>query len=344
LVLNVGGHLHGQSQPTDASMRVLVVQPNIGNEEKLAAEKNEASSDQVVDRLQHLTAKGLDEHGPVDFVVWPETAFPELMNEPSLLTGYPSRLRHFVAGTNTKLITGGYSQLESTGQVTNSFFVLSGKGEWLLPPYHKTVLLAFGEYLPGAGFIPGLHDLLPQVGNFGRGPGPTVLDTGEVRIGAQICYEGLFDWFSREQAHRGAQVLVNLTNDAWYGAWQQPYQHLYMTLARAIEVRRPLVRSTNTGISAAILGSGEILQQSPTYEGWYHTYEIPFVRNPPATLFMGFGSWLLPGALFLVLMLLVGTCRTARQAFASPTGTGLGPCTSHAEEQQVRARRPHKPS
>ncbi len=101
----------------------------------------------------------------------------------------------------------------------------------------------------------------------------------------------------------------NLTNDAWYGAWQQPYQHLYMTLARAVEVRRPLVRSTNTGISASVLGSGEILEQSPTNEEWYSVYEIPYATTPPDTLFMTTGPWLVPSILALALVVVAATCR-----------------------------------
>ena len=77
-------------------------------------------------------------------------------------------------------------------------------------------------------------------------------------MGPQICYEGLFDWFGRALANEGAQVIMNITNDSWYGTWEEPFQHGYMTLARAVEVRRPLVRSTNTGLSSVALASGEI--------------------------------------------------------------------------------------
>jgi apolipoprotein N-acyltransferase len=304
IAMNVWGLFHGRAPPADSSLRLLVVQANIGNQDKLAAEQGEGFRDTVVDHYHQLTLKGLSEHKTADFVVWPETAFPELIDDPSLLTGYSAKLRELVAGLGTRLITGGYSRLESTNQTTNSFFVLDAHGEWLVRPYHKTILLAFGEYLPGADLVPGLRELLPQVGDFGRGPGPTVLDTAPVKIGAQICYEGLFDWFSRRLALEGAQVIVNLTNDSWYGAWQQPYQHLYMTLARALEVRRPLVRSTNTGISAAILSSGEILETSPIDRDWYHLYDIPYRRDPAATLFMTWGFWLIPACLALGLVLL----------------------------------------
>jgi apolipoprotein N-acyltransferase len=303
LALNVWGYLHGRPQPTDASLTFLVVQANIGNEEKVAAEHGQAQ-DAIVDRYHQLTREGLAERPDARFVVWPETAYPELIEDPLLLTGYSATLRQLVANFRAKLITGGYSRLEDENKVTNSFFVLSEKGEWLVPPYHKTLLLAFGEYLPGADLIPGLRAMLPEVGNFGRGPGPTVLDASEVKLGAQICYEGLFDWFSRRLANDGAQVIVNLTNDSWYGAWQQPYQHLYMTLARAVEVRRPLVRATNTGISGAILASGEVLETSPINEDWRHAYEIRYAKNPPATLFMTWGFWLIPALLALALVLL----------------------------------------
>jgi apolipoprotein N-acyltransferase len=324
LALNVWGSVHGRPQPTDASLKFLVVQANIGNEDKVASEQGQ-SQDAVVDRFRQLTHDGLAEHPAVDFVVWPETAFPELIEDPLLLTGYAAKLRQIVTDFDAKLITGGYSRLNGANKVTNSFFVLSEKGEWLVPPYHKTILLAFGEYLPGADLFPGLRDLAPEVGDFGRGPGPTVLDTGQVKLGAQICYEGLFDWFSRRLANQGAQVLVNLTNDSWYGAWQQPYQHLYMTLARAVEVRRPLVRATNTGISAAILASGEVLEPSPTYEDWRYVYEIPYVKNPLDTLFMTWGFWLIPGGLAVSLVLLGAVFREQTDRARQPSGSGAAP-------------------
>jgi apolipoprotein N-acyltransferase len=316
LALNVAGYLYAPQPRTDATLRFLVVQANIGNQEKLAAEEGAGFRDTVVDRFEGLTARGLAENAAVDFVVWPETAFPEILEDPRMQAGYGARLREIVAGFGTKLITGGYSVDRRVDKVTNSFLVLDHSGEWLIPPYHKTVLLAFGEYLPGGDLFPWLHDALPQVGNFGRGPGPTVLNAGGARLGAQICYEGLFDWFTRRLANDGAQVIVNLTNDSWYGAWQQPYQHLYMTLARAVEVRRPLVRSTNTGISAAILATGEVLETSPTYADWYQVYDIPYATSPPTTAFMSWGYWLIPALLSLGLLVLP---RTSRHRAAVPT-------------------------
>jgi apolipoprotein N-acyltransferase len=304
--LNLWGHFHGQGQGGgDRQLRFLLVQGNIGNDEKLMAEQGPAFRDTVINRFGNLTLEGLHSEGPADFAVWPETAFPELIETPTLSFGYPLKLKNLILASHTKLITGGYSRLRKTGQITNSFFVLGDNGEWLAPPYHKTILLAFGEYLPGGEWFPSLYKWLPEVGNLGRGPGPTVLDAGGVKIGAQICYEGLFDWFARDLANAGAQVLVNITNDSWYDKWEEPNQHAYMTLAHAIEVRRPLVRSTNTGISTVALASGEIMTLSPVHQEWFHRFEVPYSSEPQITIFMRWGYWLAPLLIALGLIWIV---------------------------------------
>jgi apolipoprotein N-acyltransferase len=102
----------------------------------------------------------------------------------------------------------------------------------------------------------------------------------------------------------GAQFIVNATNASWYGSWQEPYQHLYMTLARAVEFRRPLIRATNTGISTVVLASGEILEKSPIYEEWTKLYNVPYLKKPPATFYQ-YWFWLVPGLLWFSLSVLI---------------------------------------
>ncbi len=305
LVLNFWGAIHGaQLRPTDKSLRVLIVQANIGNQEKLAAEQGSAYREVVINQFIHTTEQGLKEQGPADFAVWPETAFPEEILTPTLNAHYPMMLKEFIIRSHTKLITGGYSRQDFTGKSTNSFFVIGENGEWLAKPYHKTTLLAFGEYLPLESTFPILRRYAPEeIADFGRGPGPTVLYANGLRIGAQICYEGLFDWFTRDLANQGAQIIFNVTNDSWYGRFAEPFQHGWMTFAHAVEVRLPLVRSTNTGVSSVILASGEILELSPLHQEWFHLYEVPYASNPTPTIFMSWGYWLMPG--FLVLGMLV---------------------------------------
>jgi len=127
------------------------------------------------------------------------------------------------------------------------------------PHYSKTILLAFGEYIPGEQIFPEIRDWLPETGHFARGSGPTsLLNWNGYKMGAQICYESLFPGFSRSLAELGAQFIVNATNDSWYGTWQEPYQHMYMTLARGVEFRRPVLRVTNTGVSTVSLLRGNL--------------------------------------------------------------------------------------
>lgn len=280
----------------DSKTRVLIVQANVGNQEKLMAEAGGRFREVILERFERVMLDGLNKNSGLaaDFAIWPETAFPELIVDPTLSTPFATRLKELVSRLQLPLITGGYSILPGTELYTNSLFTLDKNGIWSTPPYHKTVLLAFGEYIPFGDIFPILYKWLPYTGHFGRGPGPTAMPSGPLRIGAQVCYEGLFDWFTRGLAQKGANIVVNLTNDSWYGTWMQPYQHLYMTLARAVEVRLPLIRSTNTGISGVILASGEILPLSPLQKEWSHLYEIPYVSDPKPTPFTGLGFWLMP--------------------------------------------------
>ena len=123
-------------------------------------------------------------------------------------------------------------------------------------------------------------------------------------LGLQICYESLFDKITRRIAQEKAQVLINVTNDSWYGSWQEPWQHLVMNLARAVEVRRPLVRATNTGFSTVIQSDGTVMKQSPLNKPWVYLYEIPYDENPPTTLFMSWGFYI--NELFLFFLALAG--------------------------------------
>lgn len=292
----------------DASFHALLVQANIGNAEKVAAEFGRGFYSKIIQQYQDVTDAGLRAHvgKKIDFILWSETAFPVLLNAPYQSSHYAQQLIQYVNDRHVSLITGSYAKDLQTGLITNSLFTLNEKGEVQSPYYSKSILLAFGEFLPGEEYFPVLRELLPMVGNFGRGAGPTKLLTlNDYKIGPQICYESLFPDFSVSLADLGAQFIVNVTNDSWYGTWQEPYQHMIMTLARAVEIRRPLVRVTNTGISTVVLASGEILQQSPMQEAWSGLYEVPYLKEPKATYYQQ-NFWLMPsllGGLLLFLLL-----------------------------------------
>ncbi len=292
----------------DQNLKVLAVQGNVGNLEKIQAQEGIGFINKIVDDYIELTKKGLQEEPGVDLVIWPETAFPEIIQGP-----YQGRQRKRLADLtktyNVELLTGAYQRPEYRGQVYNGLVLMKGDAD--VQSYQKTVLLAFGEYFPFAQYYPKLKDWFPMVSDFGRGPGPTVFPSDKAMIGAQICYEGLFDEFSTSLQTKGAQIFINVTNDSWFGYPFEPYQHMYMTLARAVENRRSLVRVTNTGISTVIRHDGKVLDFSPRNEKWYKVYDVPFHSTPPSTFYVKLsGNW--PWILLLLIGLIIAGDRIAR--------------------------------
>ena len=297
---NIGGKAKQKAWTNfDDELRLSVIQGNIGNDEKLMAEKGGNFQSYVYQVHADLVQKELV-NSP-DIVLWPETAMPFALDPHWSNRTNQQRLFAAIKAWNVPLITGGYSQdqfeRDHTGElkIRNSVFFLGPQGQQD-SPYFKSQLLVFGEYMPLGKEFPFLYKILPFVGVYEKGPGPVLkkVQTAQGKnfnLGPQICYESLDPHFSRGLSEAGADLLFNVTNDSWFGDWAEPYQHMIMTLARGVEVRRPLLRSTNTGISTVILANGKILDQSPIGQAWSHTYTVPFKRNNDTTFFTQCGHW-----------------------------------------------------
>lgn len=312
LVINILGFTQSLFPTvTDQTLNVAAVQGNIGNLEKIFAQPGIGPSrgtDQIVNTYLNLTNKALEENPNIDIVVWPETAFPETVY-PNHLGRWRRQLAQLTLEKNFTLLSGVYQRDPELQKTYNAMVLM--KGSEIIDSYQKTHLLAFGEYLPFGEVYPPLKTMLPMVSDFGRGKGASVLQHEKVKIGGQICYEGLFDEFSSLQQKKGAQIIINITNDSWFGYPFEPYQHMYMTLARAIEVQRPLVRVTNTGISTVILPNGKVFDHSPRNQEWFKTYEIPFASTPQSTFYVKLAEkW--PWILLLCMALIVIGDRLAR--------------------------------
>ncbi len=302
LLLNGAGRLAGKAMPPpDAKARILVVQGNVGNIEKVAAESREDARKEILRRYFRLTLQGLAQADgrPPDFAVWPESAFPDTIRNPPWRAGNVGTLTDFLRSNEVALLTGALRYDETVGKKANSMFLFDRDGLPADQPYDKVHLLVFGEYLPFSELFPRVKEWFPRTADFARGPGPGTRRIGTLRVGPQICYEGLFPDVSRELAAQGAQVFVNLTNDSWFGDWAEPRQHLVLTLARGIEFRRPVVRATNTGITAAMLADGTLLARSPLRGEWSHTYDIPYRKEPLSTFYQKYGYRLVPAVLWL---------------------------------------------
>ena len=141
--------------------------------------------------------------------------------------------------------------------------------------------MPLSDYLP----LPG--PLVENIGNFRSGTPVRPLSCQEAAIGVLICFESIFPELAREWTVSGANLLVNITNDAWFGRSSAPWQHLSMSVFRAVENRRSLARSANTGVSAVVDPLGRIIEASPLFEPFYLVADVPLLQI--TTIFSGFG-------------------------------------------------------
>ncbi|PWU18677.1 MAG: apolipoprotein N-acyltransferase [Bdellovibrio sp.] len=296
LLLNLWGwQKKAQWEGGDRTLHILQVQANIGNFEKVQATKGYAFQSEILSQFFALTQEGLAQHPETELVVWPETAFPDYLGAHNAGRPYTRQLIEFARTIKRPILTGGFGNDPPDHfprRQYNSLFLYDENGNAVAPYYFKTYLLIFGEYTPLGRQFPALIKLNPAGEGWGWGSGPLVMSHRNLRFGPQICYEGVYPEFSRALARQGAQIFVNATNDSWFGSPFEPMQHLMVTMARAVENRRPLIRSTNTGITSVALADGTILQESPTHESWQGAFAVPYRENPELTFYTKYGGLL----------------------------------------------------
>ena len=263
LLLLLGGTLgygfHALNRPEEGPLqRVLLVQGNIPQDVKW----NPAFQEKTVATYERLSRQGCRTAGTL--VVWPESALPfYLQGEP----GYAARVRSLARELESCLITGSPA-LEREGDLVrylNSAFLITPKGD-VAGRSDKLHLVPFGEYVPLSRLFPFVNKMVAGVGDFSPGKSAVPLETTVGKVGVLVCFEGIFPEVARAYVQAGAGMLVNITNDAWFGNSSAPYQHLSMTVFRAVENRVPLVRAANTGISSIVDSKGHIRGMTPLFE------------------------------------------------------------------------------
>jgi apolipoprotein N-acyltransferase len=265
-ILQAGQWLAPPALPADHT--AILVQPDIPVQEGAMWTKEYFES-----TLQDLTAVSLRQVGAsagnsagrkYDLIVWPESPAPFYTNDPLFRDAVSSLARQsgtWVAAGSigiTPPMRGG----EEGSQIFNSAALVNPQGEWV-GRYDKVHLVPFGEYLPFPKLFAFAGGLTKEVGEFQRGVSRAPLEAGGERFGLFICYESIFPDEVRQFPLQGAQVLVNISNDGWYGdsgAWKE---HLQETRMRAIENGRWLLLATNTGITASIDPYGRIMAATP---------------------------------------------------------------------------------
>lgn len=306
LLCALGSWREGQWKTTDAALKVHLLQAFIKPVEMLASDMGmESAIRETVDHYFSVQ-KSPAELGNLDLLIWPETAMPFNVQTENQ---HAARLRDAVRSTKVPLITGTY-RYDRFGVKYNSAVLIDGEGN-PVQFYDKHILMPFGEYLPGEKFIPQIRALGPKIPTYGTGTSVEPLRLGEARLGASICYEALFPSHIRAISAAGANIFLNLTGDSWFGPTREPYQHGAGTLSRAIEFRRPMIRVSDSGISSVITADGTRLVDSPVWSPWAETVEVPYLKNPPRTLFDLYGKWV--SAPFLLALAIVIGFRRRRE-------------------------------
>jgi apolipoprotein N-acyltransferase len=181
----------------------------------------------------------------------------------------------------------------------NRAYLLDGSG-MLVGYYDKRHLVPFGEYVPWKGLLFFVDKLVQAAGDFASGEEAVVLDMLPARVGILICYEAIFPKLSRDLVNAGANLLVNITNDAWFGRSSAPYQHLSMAVFRSVENRVPMARCANTGISGFIDSRGRILQATSLFEDATMLASIHLGKGE--SLYTRYGDWFAWSCLVLTLL------------------------------------------
>jgi apolipoprotein N-acyltransferase len=273
-------------------IQIGVVQANIGIQEKFVPELR-AQQLFVHQRLsQDLQRRG------ADLIVWPESSYPYALRRPVQRDFPESDPRMVRRGFDRPLLFGALTVdtsgrdvipyntallMDATGQVTGSF--------------DKNFLLVFGEYIPYAEHMGWLKQLVPEMSNFARGTTTTTFPLPhqgkDYVIGPMICYEDIIPAFGRRlfDTPSPPNLLINITNDAWFGATSEPYEHMALSVFRAVEHRVDLVRAVNTGVSAFIDATGKVYAKGPAVD--------PLITPgvPPTTLLRE-AALMQPGGLY----------------------------------------------
>jgi apolipoprotein N-acyltransferase len=272
-------------QNSAPTLKLGLLQPNIGQQMKGQPELNDFIQKLLVKMTREAAAQG------VDFVVWPETSLPTAL--PLYLRSF-APLDHFSVPILLGIVSTDPVPGRSQPILYNSALQVEPGGRFA-GRQHKQHLVPLGEYTPMQDLLWFVDPIVHKIGDFRTVYPEKLLQVHGHPYGVVICYEDLFPNLSRDFVRRGADFLVNITNDAWYGDVSQLDQHLNFSRFRAVENRRAVVRGTNTGYTAVLAPTGRIQAEIPKFTRSILLAEIPLNRN--LSVYTRWGDWLWIGLL-----------------------------------------------
>lgn len=275
-------------------LKFTVVQGNIDQTIKW----NRAFQNQSTEKYIRLS---VSQKKHSDIVVWPETATPFYFLYNKELSDIIKKGIHdagsdFIIGSPSFVLKNNSINFYNSAYLVNSEGSLYGK-------YNKSHLVPFGEYVPFKRWLPFINKMVEGAGDFKPGEKGKTLKWKDVKLGIQICYEIIFPRLSAALTKNNAAILINITNDAWYGRTSAPYQHFSMAVFRAIENRRSLVRSANTGISGFIDACGRVIAKTDIFNDAVITKAMPLIYKK--SVYTTYGDIFSMGCIFIFLSALI---------------------------------------
>ncbi|MGC8605415.1 MAG: apolipoprotein N-acyltransferase, partial [Desulfomonilaceae bacterium] len=229
------------------------------------------SRTQTFVRYEHLAEDAL-KHG-ANLMIWPETSVPVIIGGPDTTWKFATNISKTL---NVSMLIGAPFETRVNNKAiffNSAFLVEDGR---LIQRYDKIHLVPFGEYMPLSWILPLGPGIAARDEDYSAGSNLTLMKPkGFPPFSVLICYEAIFPDLARTAVKSGAKVLVNITNDGWFGNSAAPYQHLAMTGFRAVENRVWLFRAANTGISAVYDPAGRLVASLPVMKRGTLVYKIP---------------------------------------------------------------------
>jgi apolipoprotein N-acyltransferase len=285
----------GPARVAQADATVIAIQPNVPmdlvkpeDEMKLLRTRHFEMSQEALGQLPNVETPRL--------VVWPESP----MN-----FGYGSddslrqQLATFAKANRISVLLNSQEIAPNDG-IYNSALLINEEGK-LIAQYDKIRLMPFGEYVPLPQWLPGAGLIRAMVGEFTPGTSYPLMPVGKVRAGVFICIESAYPAIARRFSDEGADVLINISNDGYLGPTAVMRQHLANAVFRAVENGRPLLRVTNTGITAAISPTGEVRGATDGFKPEVRTWTIAHMQEPP-TFYTKHGDWFAIGCAIITLL------------------------------------------
>ena len=286
LILQAGSLIPAPVLPADHT--AVLVQANVP-----ILEGTDWTKPYFNDTLRDLSQISLDLHGRPshpDLIVWPESPAPFYASDPLFRDAVSAVARQSQAWLLTGSIgtRNASTTPDQATEIYNSASLVSPNGDWVAH-YDKIHLVPFGEYVPFKQIFSFAGGLTKEVGDFSRGASRVPLDAGGTRLGVFICYESIFPDDIRQFASNGAQVLVNISNDGWYGDSGAYAQHLKQSRMRAVENNRWLLIDTNTGRTAVVDPNGRIVASAPRKTRT--ALQVPYALSITTTFYTRHGDW-----------------------------------------------------